>query len=198
VWNTVTNGVIAGGRLNTIHSNANYSAIGGGRENQVGSSAPFAVIPGGREGKAFNYGQMAHASGGFGSVEGTAQESFYVLRGTTTGAATNELFLDGLGERIRLLPGTTMTFEIQVSARSAGGNAAGYQYRGVIESDATGVTTFISTVDTVMTKEEAAVAAWDVKVVADDTNDALVIKGVGTANNTVRWVATVRTAEAVY
>jgi hypothetical protein len=192
-----TNAVIAGGLSNIVHSagtnSANFSTIGGGRDNHIDSTAQFATIPGGRGAKAINFGQLAHASGGFGGQQGTAQESFHVLRGSTTGAATNELFLDGLGERLRVLPGTTLTFDILVAARSNGGSAAGYQYRGVIESSAAGLTAFVGTVDTVMTKE--GVAAWNVQIVADDMNDALVIRGVGAAGDTIRWVATVRTAE---
>ena len=39
--------------------------------------------------------------------------------------------------------------------------------------------------------------AWDATVVADNPNDALVVKVTGPAA-TVRWVATVRTAEVTY
>lgn len=38
-------------------------------------------------------------------------------------------------------------------------------------------------------------AAWDVDVLADDANDALVIKVTGEAAKTINWVARVTTAE---
>ncbi len=42
------------------------------------------------------------------------------------------------------------------------------------------------------------IAGADVVIEADDTNDALVIKVTGAAATTLRWVATVRTAEVSF
>ena len=41
-------------------------------------------------------------------------------------------------------------------------------------------------------------AAWNATVAADDANDALVIQVNGAAGTTIRWVATVRTAEVIF
>ena len=88
-----------------------------------------------------------------------------------------------------------MTFDILVVARSDGGASAGYRVEGVVENVG-GATGFIGT-PTVTTLGED-VAAWDVAVQADDTNDALVINVTGAAATNIGWVATVRTAEVVY
>jgi len=82
-----------------------------------------------------------------------------------------------------------------VVARSSGAASAGYRAYGVIEN-AGGTTAFIGT-PTVTTLGEDA-TGWDVAVEADDNNDALVIKVTGAAATTIRWVATVRTAEVAY
>ena len=42
------------------------------------------------------------------------------------------------------------------------------------------------------------VAAWNVVVQADNGNDTLVIQATGAAGTTIRWVATVRTAEVAW
>jgi hypothetical protein len=115
-----------------------------------------------------------------------------VLRGATSGQVTNELFLNGTSARLTLQTNSTVTFHIQVAARSDVGVAAGYEYRGVIERSAAGVTDFVGTVDAAMTREDAT--ALNFLVEANDTLDALVLKGVGAVGR-FRWVATVRTTE---
>ena len=42
------------------------------------------------------------------------------------------------------------------------------------------------------------VAAWDGQVLADNVNDALVIRVTGSAAAPVHWVATVRTTEVLF
>jgi hypothetical protein len=195
IGNTIGSGAwvatIAGGYSNDIGTNSDYSAIGGGQDSVIANNAQYATISGGRAARADHFGQWAYASGRFSSA-GDAQSGLHVLRGTTSGASTNELFLDGSRARLTIRTNTTVTFQIQVAARSDGGARAGYEFRGVIERSALGNTTFVSTVDTVMTKESGV--ALDFLIVADNANDALVLKGAGTAG-VCRWVATVRTTE---
>lgn len=187
---------ISGGENNT--ANGMLATIGGGLTNQA--SAPFSTIPGGYRANALLYGQLAYASGGFtfGSYgpRGEAQTSIYVLRNTTPNATNNELFLDGSTQRLTISNGRTLTFDILVAARSDANASAGYKIQGVITNDS-GTTRFIGT-PTVTTLGEDN-NAWSVTVQADDTNDALIILVSGTGSpNTIRWVATVRTAEVAW
>jgi hypothetical protein len=87
--------------------------------------------------------------------------------------------------------GATWTFEIQVAARSSGGNSAGYLFSGVIEN-VSGTTAIVGTINKTVLADDAG--TWDANVLADNTNDALIIQ-VNGDNTSVRWVATVRTTE---
>ncbi len=205
--NSVTNPyvVISGGRSN--QANAGYSTISGGENNSVGvnsshatigggyqnsANAQYTTVAGGSQASATHYGEMAYASGAFQQV-GDAQSSLYVLRASTPGSSNYyELFLDGLGQRITIPDGRTMTFQILVTARDISGNSAGYRFEGVIKNVG-GTVSLVGggPLTPVMTKED--VSSWDARVVADDTNDALVIEVKGDSG--VRWVAAVRTAE---
>jgi hypothetical protein len=197
VENAVTNGTIAGGLGNTIHSNANFSAIGGGRENHIASTAPCAAIPGGREGRAISYGQIAHASGGFAGNQGTAQESFYVLRGTTVDNAQTELFLDGTGERVHVPASSTWTYDVLVTARDSGATPAGFHIRGMMGYNAAGI---LVAFGAPIITQLAGAPAITAQVLPDNVNKALTVKVTwGLANPLVaRWVATVRTAEVAF
>jgi hypothetical protein len=89
-----------------------------------------------------------------------------------------------------LVPGSTWTFDILLTARSSSGQSAGFQIKGVIENES-GTTAFIGLpVITELAKE----VNWNVAVEADDANDALAIKVTGDGRSSVvRWVASVRT-----
>jgi hypothetical protein len=184
---------ISGGIWNTIQTNANDSTIGGGLGNTIQANAQCATVPGGKQALASSYGQLAYASGQF-FFRGDAQSSLFVVRRTTTEAVTNELFLDGDDAMRRMVVpnNTTWSFDVLVTGRSNGGTSAGYQIRGVIENNG-GTTALVGAViQTVLAEDNAA---WDATVVADDANDALVVKVAGTAATTIRWVASVRTVE---
>ena len=182
---------ISGGGGNTIQSNAYGSAISGGVFNTIRTNAQFATVPGGSSAAAASYGQLAYASGSFANP-GDAQTSTYVLRNVTTTINETELFLDGSGQRLTIPAGRTWTFDILVVARSTTGQSAGYQLRGVIEN-VSGTTAFVGSTSQTVFGED--VPAWDTGPIADDVNDALGIRVVGSAGVTIRWVATVRTVE---
>jgi hypothetical protein len=56
-----------------------------------------------------------------------------------------------------------------------------------------GATSFVwAPIKTVLGEDNAS---WDVDVIAEDTNDALVIQVTGSNATTIRWVAMVRTVE---
>lgn len=191
------NATIAGGVNNTIFGGAfsrEASAIGGGKGNYINGSADYATIPGGLEAYARRHGQVAHASGSFANA-GDAQTSTHVLRGTSTGTALQELFLDGVSKLLTIPADSTYTFEVHVAGRSQTGDSAGYQISGVIKNVG-GVVSLVGTTLTPMVREDVAI--WNATVTADTANNSLSIKASGTANTPVRWVATVRTTEVVF
>ena len=178
---------VSGGGSNTASGNG--ATVGGGLSNIA--SGDYATVPGGNGAQASLCGQMAYASGYFGDA-GDAQASLYVLRNYTGDATPTELYLDGSSQRLTVASGRTMTFDILVVARSSQDDSAGYRIVGVIENDG-GTTSFIGIPTVTELGEDVD---WTVVVEADDANDALVIKVTGYIY-TVRWVATVRTAEVV-
>ncbi len=187
---------VGGGQEN--EAAGNRSTIGGGTGNLTTSEAFAGTVPGGLYAKASHYGEMAYASGRF-SATGDAQTSVYVLRQTTSGTTSEELFLNGyegtsnsLKERITIASNRAVAFDILAVGRSSGGESAGYRIVGLIENTG-GNTAFIGTPTTTVLGEDDA--SWDVVVIADNTNDALVIQATGGSGDEVRWVATVRTAE---
>jgi hypothetical protein len=179
---------VGGGSLN--NATGNYSTVGGGHTNNV--SAHYATVPGGAYAAATQYGQMAFASGRF-DTTGDAQTSTFVLRNTTADATPTELFLNGFTTRLTIATNRVLTFDILVVGVNVNnGNAAGYRLAGVIKNIG-GTTSFIGTPNQVILGEDAA--GWDATVVADNTNDALVVQVTGVPTANIRWVATVRTVE---
>jgi hypothetical protein len=181
---------VSGGHWN--FASAGWATVGGGKGNLA--SASFATVPGGMDAVASLHGQMAYASGGF-SAGGDAQTSVYVLRNVTTDATPTPLYLDGSAERLTVATGRTLTFDIVLVARSTAAASAGYRIQGVIENNV--ATTGFIGAPTITTLGED-VAAWNVTVLADDANDALVVQAIGAAGSTIRWVATARTAEVAW
>ncbi len=188
-----TYSTVSGGYAHTIEPNTSYATIAGGYANLISSNADYAMIPGGRFAKASHYAQLAHASGRF-AVTGDAQASAYVVRRTTTDATQSELFLDGASLRLTVPSGATWTFEVLVVGRSNTGNSAGYRLTGVVENVGGAMAGTFQAPEVL--RED--VAAWEVDATTDNVNDALVIRVTGSAGQTVRWVATVRTAEVIF
>jgi hypothetical protein len=189
---------IAGGVGNQVVPPANFfsppsgGTISGGQSNIVTGS--YGTIPGGSQAVSANYGQMAYASGGF-ATNGDAQTSVYVCRGTTSDATTNELFLDGLAQRMTMPTNSTWTFDVLVSGRASNGNSAGFQILGTAENN-NGVTAFLTTPTKVLANKD--IATWDANMYASGTNGALIVRVTGGAATSIRWVATVRTTEVIY
>jgi hypothetical protein len=181
---------ISGGSNNIITTTASYGTIGGGYGNVANGT--YATVSGGRLGLATHYGEMAYASGAFANA-GDAQTSTYVVRNTTSNNTPTELFLDGSAARITIATNRVLTFDILVvGVNTTNGNSGGYRLAGVIKNIA-GTTSFVGTPNQTILGEDTA--SWDATVVADNTNDALVIQVTGAAGANIRWVATVRTVE---
>ncbi len=181
---------VAGG-LGNIASNT-VSTVGGGLQNSALSFG--STIAGGINAQATNYGQQAYSSGRFAN-NGDAQNSTYVLRRSTSAPGWNELFLDGVSQRMHISPGATWTFDVLIAAQSTTGDSAGYRFYGVIENVG-GITSFVGAVAAITQGED--IPAWNAQVFADNVNDSLGIRVMGTSGNAVRWVATVRTVEAKF
>jgi hypothetical protein len=140
---------------------------------------------------------MAYASGAF-AAAGDAQASVYVLRRELTMNAGDwhDLFLDGNGtsQRLTIASGRTVTFDILISGRTAAGESAGYHIQGVVEN-VVGTTALVGTPTVTVLGEDDP--AWDVRVIVSDANDTLLPQVQGNGE-TIRWVATVNTAEVAW
>ena len=180
---------VAGGSQN--EASGYIATVGGGETNTASGS--FSTVPGGRGAEAWQYGQMAYASGSFGA-SGDAQASLYVLRNTSTGTAWTELFLNGTYDRLNLATDQAVAFDILIVGSTDAGESAGYRIQGLIENIG-GVTALIGTPSVTVLGEDDT--AWNVQVLADNTNDALLIEVMGNSE-TIRWVASVQTAEVTF
>ncbi len=179
---------VAGGYNNQASGYA--ATVGGGISNQA--TATFATVPGGYGAVASHYGEMAYASGYFGSTAGNAQASLYVLRGLSNGSDWVYLYLDGSNQAITIADGRTVVFDILVVGRSSasdGNESAGYQMRGVAEKVGNTLN-FWSEVYSLHEDD----ASWEAGVFANASEGSLDV-GVKGNGETIRWVAVVRTAE---
>ncbi len=180
---------VAGGLDNTA-APGYHPTVSGGVNNTA--SGHYATVPGGKEATAALYGQWAYASGGFNFITGTAQTSVYVMRNTSVGATWTDLSLDGYSQLLVLGDGRTLTFDILLAGRSDAGESAGYYIWGVAENVG-GTTTVWATTMTLHEDD----ANWDARAVANDLIDTLIVQVMGNGE-TIRWVATVRTAEVAW
>jgi hypothetical protein len=193
-YNTASNwfATVSGGDSN--QATGDHATIGGGGANTA--TAYGATIPGGSGATASHTGQMAYASGRF-TDNGDAQASLYILRKDTSSSGWHDLYLNGADQLLTIASDRTLTFDILIVGRCHpvyGNKLAGYQITGVI-GNVDGTTAFIGT--PLVTTLGENDAAWDVLVVADDTNDALRIQ-VNGGSNIIRWVASVRTVEVAW
>lgn len=141
------------------------------------------------------YGQKSFANGNFSSA-GDAQHAIYVLRNETTNATPTELFLDGTSARLNIPFNSVVTFSITVAARRtdiSSATGAGYTFKGIVKKDSANNTiSFIGTPSKTLLGESDS--QWDFDI-STDTSGYLKLIATGKINNTIRWVATVRTTE---
>jgi hypothetical protein len=190
---TSRNGFIGNGHNNTV--SGLYSFIGNGQDNSV--TADGASIIGGMSVLADKYGQMAFGSGTFmPSNIGEAQTSVFVLRNITTDSTTSDtLYLNGTSALMTLNDQDFWTFRVLVVGGSDDHtNYASYAVTGFIHRN--GATTTIAGVTKTTITETSA--GYDVSVVADNTNNALIIIVTGDATNTMHWVARVEVSQLIY
>jgi len=175
-----------------VASGTNSVAIGSGAT--ATGTGTFAV---GLGTNASIFGSKAFANGSF-ATAGDAQYGLYVLRNITTTATPTQLFLDGVAGVQRIVVGnnSVWTFDILVTARrtDAVGGGGGWRFVGVIRKDATaGSTTFVGTPSKTVIGETDT--PWDAAVTANTTNGDLAVTVTGEAAKTIRWVATVQSAQ---
>jgi len=203
---------ILDGESNGAHGDA--SAVGGGTDNFVGANTDHGCVPGGAENnvdfeygvatgfqaRSRGYGQMAHAAGGFSKTgRGEAQTYTYVVRGVTTDATPTELFLDGAARQILLASDTTVAFDALVVGRDddlgCGVDSAAYRITGLIERCGSITVGFVGTPALTVLAEDDATWTAAAQIISSGASLGLKIVVTGSAGQTTRWVATVRTAE---
>lgn len=150
--------------------------------------------------------QWAHAGGRF-AADGDAQVSMLVLRKQTADAVASLLtvdtaaagFLTDQTNVLTLTANRVHKFRCDVAARRSDvtGEAAGWEFSGLIARDATGSAYFVGNVEGRAWGTVAA-AAWDVTLsinTTDATNNYLAITATGQVGKTIRWVANLETVE---
>ncbi len=153
---------MSGGGGNT--ASGPWSSVIGGHFNTATGEVSVAV---GQQAVGRLFGQVAHSAGRF-VADGDAQSSEYVLRGTTIGGGPGVLFLDGSSKRLTIPAGATLQFDIQVTARNAAGDSAGFRINGVIKNVA-GTTSLASPGPTAdHTWRDSGAPSWNASVSADD------------------------------
>ncbi|NCC49865.1 MAG: hypothetical protein EOM20_01485 [Spartobacteria bacterium] len=185
----VNGAVVGGGTMNV--ASGQYATVSGGSQNRV--EAPFGAVGGGLAAKADNYGEIAHAAGGFSAGAGSAQASQYVMRRQTTSSGSSEsLYLDGQGIVMQVATNETVTFQALIVARADTGENASYRIEGMLEGQpAGGVVARGVTVTTIWEDD----LTWDVGVSTSLSPTQDVFFEVQGNGENIRWVATVRTAE---
>ena len=184
-WSAVLSGV--GNRV----TNAWRATILNGESNTVANVADYATVLGGRGVVVDKFGQIA-----FGhrfATNGDAQASLFHLRGSTTGASTGDLNLNGAGNRLTVPRHSGWAFRALVIGKALNTPAAAaFEVRGLVVN-VDGSTTVFTT--TTALGSYAGIAGFNATAVADDANDALLIRVTSPVVATVRWSAQVETAE---
>ena len=188
-----TGGFIGGGWDNGV--SGLHSGIGCGRQNAV--SGDYAGILSGYYGVADKYGQQSHASGQF-AAAGDAQSAQFNLRNVFThgDSAWRTLYLDGTAANLKIAVDTAITFAIIVTGVTQGLNKTfHFMFQGGIKNVA-GTTTLKNVTGIIIDRSDDT--SFAARVIADDTNDALVVQVRDNDGNgdIVRWHARVVDSEA--
>ncbi len=145
--------------------------------------------------KALRYNELLHQIG-----DGSTQYYTWSVvgwKGSTADDTETELFLDGSAERLVLQASSGLVFSILVVGRDDTSNkVAAYKFEGVIKQDGSANTAMVGSV--VKTEIAEDDANWDANVSADDTNEALVLKVIGDATDTTKWMARASIAEVKF
>jgi len=150
-------------------------------------------------------GKFSYASGRFASVEGSAQQGTYVLRSDTTDATPEALTTNntsaGTNDQVILPNNSCYGFTGTVIARensAATNDFAVWEIKGGAVRAANAGTTALGSYNINKISETSGASSWDIALAADTTNGAVKITVTGQASHSIRWVATVNTAEVIY
>ena len=182
--------IVLGG--DSSYANGNRSVALGGFGNVADGDDSIA---GGYYGKARLKGQFTVSSGMF-STAGDSQVSIYNLRRSVThsDAAWYSLYMDGSADLLLIPTNTLFTFIILLSGiSSTGTKALSYKIEGAIKN-AAGTTTLLASTVTVIHEDDVD---FNAQVLADDTNDALLIQVQDSTSGSdlIYWSATTMVSE---
>ncbi len=164
-------------------------SVGGATNTPTGS---YSSTVGSQQADAPLRGQYSQAAGQF-AAGGDAQATRLVARMVVThdDADWHDLFLDGIDDLILIPVNSAWHFEILLVGTTQGcAKTFAYKIVGLIENDGGSTSILASTVTDVYEGDDAD---FDAQVVADDTNDALIIQvsDSTSGSDVVRWVASI-------
>lgn len=188
---------VAIGGFNTASGNFGSTAFG-----YASTAAGDVSTALGDRANAYLSRQVAMA-GGYFAVNGDAQFSMLVARGSTAANSTPvNLFLDNVSSRLVIPANTAWAVDVTIIARTTTANAAYAVFRRqCLLWRGVGVgTTVCSTVVTIGTDQGSNAGlpptGWDVAITADTTNGALNVQVTGSAAaGSARWVADIELTE---
>ena len=117
------------------------------------------------------------------------------LIGTTTSLTETELLCGGVaGERITIQPSSILVYTAIVTGRDeTTGDCCAYAFKGAIKRDGSSNTVQLGAEEKSILGEDDT--SFNADIVADDTNEALVINVTAASTNLTQWVADVQYAE---
>lgn len=184
---------IVGGYTNEVTANGGYGAVVGGNLNTV--NAEGAIVLGGQNVTANRRNEVLTGEQSY--AKGTIQALQYRTATVHSSSAWFTLFGNATTARFTLPTNTLIQFEIMlVGATSGLTKSQVYKIEGAIKNDGGTTSLLTSTVTTVYEDD----ANFEAQVIADDTNDALLIqvRDATGAGDTLRWTATIKTVEVQY
>lgn len=110
---------------------------------------------------------------------------------TTTDGTQKELtFANAGGLKAVLAANSAIAFRIKVVAtENATSDTKFWEILGAIKRDGSNNTSLVGSITKTVVAADTGASSWDVTVEADDSNEALIIKGTGEASHTIKWGA---------
>ncbi len=135
------------------------------------------------------------------SVAGTCQMSMQQVGSTTTDATPTNLSGIYVGNTYvyqnRMDVNSAYAFKIMLVAGVTGaGDTKAWELTGCIKRGASGVPTLVGAVTKTVIAADTGAATWDCDIVID--TDAFTVQATGQAATTIRWTASIYTAEMEY
>jgi hypothetical protein len=194
------NSVIGGGANNTV--SGSNGVVAGGSTNAVTAGAGW--VPGGQQATTTpGVHRGAWSAGRFSTISGTAQEGFWLFRAATADATPVRLLADMAtgatpsGQNsFNIADGTSYAVRGKVVARDqAGANTACWFVDLLVERN--GATTVVGGGGAAIAPSlsTGTASAWRLAIAADSAVNGVNITGTGAAATSIRWVASMGTAE---